>query len=149
MNQIRKITIHGLYPTWRNMLARCYNESANGYWACGGRGIVVCDAWRAETCPGGSHEAFNNFVRDVGMPPSQGARLTRTDPDGNFEPTNMKWVPVYTVKLAEGPKFLPTRKKAVQRPVNAAGPTPQDAIPSPPKPPSKLGRVGKGRRANV
>lgn len=38
---------HELYAVWVAMIARCHNTTDPRYPAYGGRGLVVCDAWRA------------------------------------------------------------------------------------------------------
>lgn len=68
---------HPLYNTWLQMRRRCADESCEWY---GGRGIGVCEAW----------ESFPQFALDVGKRP-EGMTLDRIDPDGNYEPNNVRW----------------------------------------------------------
>lgn len=70
------------YHVHNSMLRRCYNETHAGYSDYGGRGIRVCDRWR---------ESFANFLEDVGPRPSKKHSLDRINPDGNYEPTNVRW----------------------------------------------------------
>lgn len=72
---------HPLLGTWHMMLTRCYDPRHNGFKYYGARGITVCDQWRAD---------FWTFVRDVGERP-EGHTLDRIDPDGNYEPGNVRW----------------------------------------------------------
>jgi hypothetical protein len=64
------------------MTARCYTPSASHYAEYGGRGITVCDAWRA---------SFIAFLADVGPRPTPEHSIDRRDVDGNYEPGNVRW----------------------------------------------------------
>jgi hypothetical protein len=68
-----------IYIAWRNMRARCADLSDSRY---GGRGIRVCERW----------EKFENFLADLGEPPSPRHSLDRyPDQNGNYEPGNCRW----------------------------------------------------------
>lgn len=73
-----------LYGVWSGMKARCSRESQIGYEYYGGRGIVVCDEWRA------SFIAFRDWAMANGY--EEGLTLERLDVDGNYEPSNCKWI---------------------------------------------------------
>lgn len=74
---------HPLYGVWRGMKARCSNPNDIGWKHYGGRGITVCERW----------EAFWNFVEDVYPTfPGKGYWLDRTDVNGNYEPSNFRWL---------------------------------------------------------
>lgn len=82
-----RMTTHGrarspLYARWIGMLTRCHYPATNGYQHYGGRGIRVCDRWR---------NSFADFLADMGEPPGAGYTLDRIDPDGNYEPGNVRW----------------------------------------------------------
>lgn len=62
---------------------RCFNAKTERYKSYGGRGITMCDRWRAD---------FVNFYADMGPCP-EGYSLERLDPDGNYEPGNCAWIP--------------------------------------------------------
>jgi hypothetical protein len=48
----------------------------------GGRGIKICPAWRH----------FTTFLKDVGMKPAPHLTLDRINNDGDYEPSNVRWV---------------------------------------------------------
>lgn len=70
-----------LYHLWHTMIARCHNPSAAAYRYYGARGIQVCERWRA---------SFEAFAADMGARPV-GLQLDRIDPDGHYEPGNVRW----------------------------------------------------------
>lgn len=72
---------HPLYSTWASMLARCRDSNRPNYKWYGGRGIMVCERWLD----------FEAFLKDVGPKPAPEFSLDRIDPDGNYEPGNVRW----------------------------------------------------------
>ncbi len=82
---------HGLYDTpehrsWKHMLRRCYDKNDIRFSCYGGRGIVVCDAWRND---------FEKFLSDMGTKP-KGFTLNRLDNDCNYCPANCEWSDMQT-----------------------------------------------------
>jgi hypothetical protein len=73
----------GTYNSWRAAVARCHYPRHPYFPIYGGRGIAVCDRWRGV---GG----FGRFLADVGERPP-GMTLDRIDPDGDYEPGNVRW----------------------------------------------------------
>lgn len=70
------------YRAWKAMLGRCYYPNYHAYHRYGGRGITVCDRWRA---------SFEAFFHDVGPAPSPNLSLGRIDNDRGYEPGNVCW----------------------------------------------------------
>lgn len=80
-------TTHGLsrsreYMAYYAMLNRCYNPECKPFPSYGGRGIIVCDRWRA---------SFLNFFEDMGRRPSPGHSIDRKDNDGPYSKDNCWW----------------------------------------------------------
>lgn len=71
-----------LYQLWHNMVNRCHNTKHAAYRYYGARGIKVCDRWR---------ESFDAFAADV-APRPVGLELDRINPDGDYEPRNVRWI---------------------------------------------------------
>ena len=70
------------YRAWSGMKERCYLISNISYPHYGGRGIAICDRWR---------NSFNAFLEDMGRKPSPKHSLDRIDPNGHYEPGNVRW----------------------------------------------------------
>jgi hypothetical protein len=64
------------------MIGRCHRPTHQAWPWYGGRGIVVCERWRA---------SFQAFLEDMGEAPD-GLWLDRIDGDQGYEPGNCRWV---------------------------------------------------------
>ncbi len=73
-----------LYVVWASMKTRCYNPNRDRYGNYGARGIEICEEWQ------GSFEAFRDWSIANGYKP--GLQIDRRDNDGNYEPSNCRWV---------------------------------------------------------
>lgn len=68
---------------WKGMKNRCNNPNYEHYHNYGGRGIVVCDEWK-------SLRAFYEWAINNGY--ERGLQIDRKDVNGNYEPSNCRWV---------------------------------------------------------
>jgi hypothetical protein len=80
---------HGLehtriYGIWSDMKNRCQNKRNIEYHRYGGRGISICDEWKDDVI------AFFDWAMANGY--REGLTLDRRDNEGNYDPSNCRWV---------------------------------------------------------
>lgn len=82
-----------LYCVWRHMKERCLYKSSGAYKYYGGRGIKVCKEWSD------SYIAFRDWAMENGYDPNAEfgkCTLDRIDCNGDYEPSNCRWVDAKT-----------------------------------------------------
>lgn len=86
---VKRNTTHGLTNTrlfriWGNMKDRCYNPNKSNYPYYGGRGIQICQEWL---------DNFENFyVWAINNGYQRNLSIDRINGNGNYEPSNCRWV---------------------------------------------------------
>ncbi len=81
-----------LYRVWLGIRQRCNNPNSSRYAHYGGRGIKLCDEWN-------DYAVFRAWAMSHGYnrdAPRGACTIDRIDVNGNYEPSNCRWVDMKT-----------------------------------------------------
>jgi hypothetical protein len=83
------VSNHPHYRRWRGIITRCYNPASTAYKNYGGRGIKVDELWLQQPA------LFLRYLDEVLGPCPAGHSIDRIDPDGDYEPGNIRWASAF------------------------------------------------------
>ena len=76
-----------LYRAYYDILSRCFNSKRDNYKNYGGRGITICPEWTDKL---NGYINFRNWSLTNGY--SDNLEIDRKNTNGNYEPSNCRWV---------------------------------------------------------
>jgi len=81
---------NSIYYKWQGMKDRCFNPKNRCYHLYGKRGVTVYSEWVDD------FQAFYDYVSKLEHFGEEGYTLDRIDPNGNYEPNNIRWADAKT-----------------------------------------------------
>lgn len=73
-----------VYSIWQGIKSRINDPNDINYPHYGARGIRICQRWE---------RSFANFLKDMGMPPTNLHSIERLDNEKGYFPKNCAWIP--------------------------------------------------------
>lgn len=73
-----------LYEIWKSIKNRCLNPKSLAYKNYGGRGITICQKWKDDFMEFYTWSMQNGYNENLS--------IDRINNDGNYEPSNCRWV---------------------------------------------------------
>ena len=91
-----------IYTIYNMMMQRCYNKNTKNYFRYGGRGIKVCNEWKND------FYSFRNWAYENGYDenaPRGACTIDRIDCDGDYEPSNCRFVDMKVQRENQHPRW--------------------------------------------